>query len=193
MVVIDAGVLLVGERVVEGDALIDVGVAMPLAGAGRVFRATAVAEAVGRIKDEHAIDQVTRAGLHHAANVHAGSLRLVRWDRRGAARDADDEALVLRHIGEELGAGGSVIPRPHGVGRQRGRAQVNPVSAVVNLRRPRVNRRRLGKRAAGPSGFRSAGDSLGIGLINAGILASLGRVPARKLRINLAVGGGKKE
>ena len=140
---------LVRVACVKGDALIDIGVAVPdaIAAEGRIgcgirCIGVRVRERIPVVKHRHAV--------HEDADDSQTGERFCAG-HGGHARDAVKDAAIGRVVGKEIGLGGIQVPRPHGVGTQAGGTNVHPTVGVTDLMDACIGRQRLIALSPAPS------------------------------------------
>ena len=177
---------LVGEGRVEGHAFVDVGVAVPDAGALEAVDRVGILPARGRIGKRVAV--VEECDAIYSVTDHAvASERLVRR-HDGSARHAVEHVLVGRKIRKTLGVRGIEIPRTHHMVAEARGTQINPIPRGRNLHYAGIARGRLHALAPRPRGHGSAGRPCRVGLVETRIVHGRRGEPGGEAGI---VGGGR--
>ena len=177
---------LVGEGRVEGHAFVDVGVAVPDAGALEAVDRVGILPARGRIGKRVAV--VEECDAIYSVTDHAvASERLVRR-HDGNARHAVEHVLVGRKIRKTLGVRGIEIPRTHHMVTEARGAQINPIPRVRNLHYAGIARGRLRALAPRPRGHGSAGRPCRVGFVKARVVDGRRGEPRGEAGI---IGGGR--
>ena len=141
MVVVEVACLMcVGG--VEGDSLVDKGIAVPDAvsastskGASITATTVDVGEGIGSVKERDTIDEVANGTKSCSHGTVEGG---------GPAWDAVDGGGVSRKVGKVAGLGLVQIPRSHDMEAQSARFYVYPSAIVMDLMNPGVGRGGLG-------------------------------------------------
>ncbi len=176
---------LVGIGSVKGDALVDVGVAVPdavatLAADRAAVTAAAVdvGEGVSGVKERHAVDEVTNraeAGGGVAVEGARGA-----WNTVGGGGIAGEAREVLGLCLVE-------IPGAHDMESQPAGPDVDPVGIMVDLVHPGVGRRGLVALPAAPGGRGGARRLIFLAGEDTCVFAALLSIPGTQLRF----GGGR--
>ena len=174
VIVVGAGIFLVGVAGVESRSFIDVGITVPITGALGIGAAIPI-KGIAGVEHGNAIDKIPNC----AQACQIGSRM-----NNGHAGNAVEDILIFGEIGE-----GAILPRSHDVGGETRGPEINPIRGGIQFLNPDISGCALRLAAVAPGGQGGAGGFHGVIGIDAGITAGIGSQPGIGVRVRRAGAG----